>query len=275
MDWIQGQKFWGIADFVFTPKLIAKDDYYKLPNTFSIEKLKLNSIVYTHTQYIPQLFGLLEWFTIGKIIVISHNSDVNVTEDFVSRVPTCVKKWFTTNVNTFNSKIEPIPIGIENDRWFPKLHKKDVMLWRLGEQRGYKNLVYMNHDIQTNLSKRQEPYDLLSDKSWVTTKYGKNGKDFAEYIQNIYEHKFVICPEGNGIDTHRVWETLYMGSIPIVKHDYYSFYDTLPLCIVNKWGELTETSLNLIYDSMQKWKKNDVEELKFEFWKNRILKEIE
>lgn len=34
--------------------------------------------------------------------------------------------------------------------------------------------------------------------------------------------KFVACPRGNGTDTHRFWETLYRGSIPVVKKSSWS-----------------------------------------------------
>lgn len=275
MDWIQGQKFWEIADMVFTPKVVASDDYYNLPNTFNTHKLNNNSIIYTHTMYVKQLFDILELFTSGKIIVISHNSDTNVNDSF--KVPACVKKWFTTNVNTHNPKIESIPIGLENDRWFPKLHKKDQMEWRLGQQRNNKNLVYMNFDIKTNPSKRQEPYDLLKNESWVTTECGnKNGVGFNNYMQNVYEHKFVICPEGNGIDTHRVWETLYMWSIPIVKSNINTtFYRDLPICEVEDWKEVTEDFLQKEYARILNNKYWLWEILFFEHWRDQILKEKE
>ena len=29
-------------------------------------------------------------------------------------------------------------------------------------------------------------------------------------------YKFVVAPLGNGPDSHRIWETLYAGSIPII-----------------------------------------------------------
>ena len=34
--------------------------------------------------------------------------------------------------------------------------------------------------------------------------------------------KFIACPRGNGVDTHRFWEALYRGSIPIVKTSEWS-----------------------------------------------------
>lgn len=38
----------------------------------------------------------------------------------------------------------------------------------------------------------------------------------------IRQHRFVLCPPGNGLDTHRYWEVLYWGSIPIVQASQFS-----------------------------------------------------
>ena len=35
-------------------------------------------------------------------------------------------------------------------------------------------------------------------------------------ISIFNKYKFILCPLGNGVDSHRIWETLYSGSIPIV-----------------------------------------------------------
>ena len=37
------------------------------------------------------------------------------------------------------------------------------------------------------------------------------------YRRILLNYMFVICPEGNGIDTHRMWEALYLRTIPIIK----------------------------------------------------------
>jgi hypothetical protein len=57
--------------------------------------------------------------------------------------------------------------------------------------------------------------------------------------------KLVLCPEGNGVDTHRFWETLYMGGIPVVTKNpmMQSFYDRLPVLQLNSWKDLSDISL--------------------------------
>jgi len=44
------------------------------------------------------------------------------------------------------------------------------------------------------------------------------------YYKLLAEFRYVLCPRGNGIDTHRLWETLYSGSIPIVEQTEWSSY---------------------------------------------------
>lgn len=288
MDWIQGNKFKELANWAYAPKVkqYAKDDYDNLKNTLDLSLLKDGDIIYTHMMYASLLLNIMAHLD-KKFILITHSCDYSV-EDFgmirpdgngkVAQkvyfgLPENLIKWYTKNVNTVNPKIESIPIGLENDWWCVKVHKKEKMIEKLNEPKNYKNLVYMNFKIGTNPEKRQPVYDLLKDKSWVTTRMGSNGVNFDNYIDNIYNHKFVVCPEGNGIDTHRLWETLYMGSIPIVKCDNENcfFYEDLPILIVDEWEELTEDWLDLTHTiySQKIW---NVEKLTFEYWKNKILK---
>jgi len=60
------------------------------------------------------------------------------------------------------------------------------------------------------------------------------------FAQEMNEYKFVACPRGNGIDTHRFWEALYRGSVPIVIASKWSNslkYLDLPLIEVSNWAE--------------------------------------
>jgi hypothetical protein len=53
------------------------------------------------------------------------------------------------------------------------------------------------------------------------------------------KHRFVACPRGNGTDTHRFWETLYRGSIPVVKESVWSRSIAelgLPLIQLGEWS---------------------------------------
>jgi hypothetical protein len=145
------------------------------------------------------------------------------------------------------------------------------MLNKIQQPKSYKNQVYMNFNINTNPGKRELPYNILKNKPWVTVRMGANGQNYDDYLDNIYNHKFVICPEGNGIDTHRIWECLYMGTIPIVSDNINNaFYRGLPICIVDDWGKITEDFLDSSYGVISA-RAVSFEKLTFNYWKNKIL----
>jgi hypothetical protein len=282
--WIQGNQFKTLAKWQYAPARLytghpLRDSYNNIPvndyrymrNTLDFLKLKSDDIIYTHTFYADQLFEKLEKIN-GQFIVITHNADTPA--DFP---PPDNVFWFTTNVAIryngptfgFGSNIRSIPIGIENDFWLKD--KKRKMESLLTKPKRYKNLLYMNHNIKTNPAKRKRPYDLLKGEKYVTAHVGSNGQGFDNYIDNIYNHPFVVCPEGNGLDTHRVWECLYMKTIPIVTRNINnSFYTDLPILFIDDWQEINEKFLHDMFMdmSMRKW---NMDKLNFEYWKNEIV----
>jgi len=59
------------------------------------------------------------------------------------------------------------------------------------------------------------------------------------------EYAFVLAPPGNGPDTHRLWEALVLGCIPIVKRNFLSeFLSDLPVVVVDDWREITAAFLH-------------------------------
>lgn len=261
-----------VADCTFAPDKKHPDDYCNLPNTFTFGRLaKDPCIVYTHTFYVKELFELIDGID-RRFVIITHNSDMNVDDSFV--IPSNVVKWFAQNVNCSNEKIVAIPIGLENDRWFPEVRKKERMLEYMGTPQEYKNLVYMNFNLSTNFAERSACYNALKNKPWVTTNMGHNGSNFIAYLRNIISHKFVACPMGNGLDTHRVWETLYMGSIPIVLRNALSeyLYSFFPVCIVDSWDEVTEELLDAEYRTLKDIELfyDHTEMLQFPYWERLI-----
>jgi len=269
MDFIRGDKFEQIADFVFAPPRKRMDDYSGLQNTFTLDKSKWRDpcLIYTHTFYVNDLFDLIDDLQ-HKFVVITHNCDMNIT----IAPPKNVIRWYAQNVNIIHDRVESIPIGLQNRIWSRYGDKETIMLNKLKETRNYRNLLYINHNVDTNPVKREGIYELFRDKPWVTLDYKtKNFENFDKYIDNIYNHKFVICPEGNGIDTHRIWECLYMGTIPIVEDNINNqfFKYNLPMIVVDEWSDITKEWLNYQKGWMDEWDYSP-QMLTFEYWKNKI-----
>ena len=267
MNIITGEKFIKLSNYIFN--IDGGEDYYNLSSTFDVEKIKDGDIVYTHTHNIKYLFDEIKKID-KKVKIISHNSDHRVKE---FDIPDNIIKWYSQNVCFKHEKLESIPIGLENDLWFVKtFNKKDIFFNKMYDKKNHKNLLYVNHNINTNPKERQKPYQMFSDKKWCSIQNGRNGQNFNNYIDNLYNHKFVLCPEGNGTDTHRTWECLYLNTIPIEKRNINNqFYTELPICFVSEWEEITETFLEKEYTRIVNQKFN-LEKLNFDYWKNKIKK---
>jgi len=270
MKWIQGDKFKTLAKYQYAPDAPEEKSvsaYDNLQNTLDIKALEDMDIIYTHKFYVRQLFQLIR-DVYKRLILITHNSDCNIDDTYL--LPENIIVWHTQNVNTINPRIQSIPIGLENDRWFPQVQKKSKMLEKLKERQNIRNLVYMNHNITTNPIKRLHLYELFKNRVWVTSARGVNGEGFDEYLDNIYNHDFVICPEGNGMDTHRTWECLYMNTIPIEKRNINNqFYTDLPICFVDEWEEVTEDFLKSEWQRINSTNWN-YEKLDFKYWEKWI-----
>lgn len=268
-DFIQGNKFRQIARFQYAPppgcgkrviNAFPPADYRHMVSTLDSRKLNEGDILYTHTFFADYLFEKVT----KPIILITHNADTPADIE----PPDNVLMWYTTNVAIKHDRIRSIPIGLENDYWLKD--KADKMRRKYEDKKDFKNLIYINHNINTNPTKRQKPYDVLKGHKWVTMEQGANGYGFDKYLDNIYNHPFVVCPEGNGIDTHRIWECLYMNTYPVcVRNINNQFYTDLPILFVDDWDEVTEIFLFEAYKEMHT-KKWNLDKLKFSYWENEI-----
>lgn len=96
-----------------------------------------------------------------------------------------------------------------------------------------------------------------------------------EYANLVSDYKFVVCPRGNGIDTHRFWETLYRGSIPIVESsDWARYFQShgIPILIVASFKELLswrESDFLAIW-SKQAQNPSEITGLWPDYWANKI-----
>ena len=64
----------------------------------------------------------------------------------------------------------------------------------------------------------------------------------CENIKLLQRYKFCICPEGNGVDTHRLWEAFYVKTVPILLRSKFSeniqITTKLPMILLDSWKEL-------------------------------------
>jgi hypothetical protein len=60
------------------------------------------------------------------------------------------------------------------------------------------------------------------------------------YIRIANDFKFIAAPRGNGEDTHRFWEALYLNSVPVIRNSVWAKNVQsmgIPCVVVDSWKE--------------------------------------
>jgi hypothetical protein len=254
---------------MFDSNDIITTDKYR--NEFSNLYFKTDCIKYNHP---IQFRNILQHPPLkNQDCIITGHSDYDITDSDVSNYTP--RMWCTVNKNTENPGVFGLPLGITNDCDDSEIHRIygniDCMIQVMNEPKIDKNMVYMNFNISNYPEERQCVYNLLKDYTWVTKGHINNSLEGRTiFLREIRNHTFVLCPRGNGIDTHRLWETLYMGSIPIVKkHTAHSGWIDLPICWIDDWNQISLDFLESEKKRIQS-KNWDLSKLKISYWINII-----
>ena len=82
----------------------------------------------------------------------------------------------------------------------------------------------------------------------------------------------MLSPHGHGLDCHRTWEILLLGSFPVVASSTLnSMYDGLPVVIVNRWEDISYELLLKKARNFELLDPVDVEQrLLFPHWQQRV-----
>lgn len=66
-----------------------------------------------------------------------------------------------------------------------------------------------------NTVERRAVVDVFHSKSWA--RMALKGAHDEDFVELLGQSEFVVCPPGNGLDTHRLWEALACGTIPVLR----------------------------------------------------------
>jgi len=228
-----------------------------------------------------------------RFILVSGDSDLSVPNKALSESDTftllnsqCLIRWFSQNacLNGHN-KFFQIPIGLD----FHTISNNPKHSFKLPQE---SHLPKDQEKILTSIKEESKPFYERTSKIYInfTThndRYAHRksaletiSKDLLEISNNFSERtnkwkemilfSFVLSPFGNGMDTHRTWEALCLGCIPIVKSSTFSqLFEDLPVLIVNDWNEVTRDLLDKTIEDFKERSFN-YEKLHLKYWVNKI-----
>ena len=171
--------------------------------------------LYTH-----MLDHFIHWVFPGldrsiQYVFYLHNSDHAVTDRHKELLTSdIVRHVYAQNIDTTLNldKITLLPIGIANSMWghgdILELYKTLSETYMFGKT----GSIYVNINPRT-YAYRAEVLAKIKDRGEFVL---ASSKPYPEYLRELASYRFCLCLRGNGIDTHRFWESLYLGVIPVI-----------------------------------------------------------
>jgi hypothetical protein len=186
----------------------------------------------------------------GVRIVVAGGADLDFDcntfkdFDFPENVTFFIQHWDCSE----SDHVKLLPIGVEDIS-----RARNGLNWHFtkGKRRAKKvSEILVGPFKITDPSRMQLAKTLLG---LPRIKLLENRKASFIYSSLASKHRFILCPRGAGIDTHRLWESLYRGSIPIVLNSNWSRTLSnygLPIIQVDSWEQIRFIDLDN-YDDVQ------------------------
>lgn len=281
-EFLNGQNFSKIADVIFAINVPNEDlsnfnieDYKIISKNREFTGLKIKNleikngdVVFCNSNYLSLFFKYLERLKkITSITLITSQSDDSVTKKVFTNRPVSITKWYAVNVAFKNECLIPIPLGLANNYSPKNIRINDLKNFKF-EEVDKENKLYINLRKSTNFKERENIENLFTNKDWVVIKEPNLSID--DYIRDLNTYKFIFCPWGNGIDTHRIWEALYCGSIPITKSHIGLSFDSLPIISFENFDNL---SIEQLVTESNKINFNTVP-LNLKYWNDLIRQDV-
>lgn len=247
------------------------------------------SIIFCKTEYLEAAFKAISKIK-NRVILISGNSDGEINKTLTTKMPDNILWWYCQNNVTYNERLKSIPIGLENT--IINKQKKHGAAWDFAKEKIQlltqlvktpsvhqpKRFLYANFNIQTNITHRNPISELCKQQSFIT--WQEPTLNYTEFVNDVLDHEAVLCPAGNGIDTHRLYEILYIGRIPITFKIgnypvYTDLYDKLPVVVLDSVNDLKDKEKIQELIVLAKEKTNELNLIDFNFWRNQILNDAD
>ncbi|CAH1783524.1 unnamed protein product [Owenia fusiformis] len=186
-----------------------------------------------------------------------------------------ILRWYGPNPGITHPKFHPFPLGLqcfEHAQGMLKFHNKygENIKDKLQNNRkrmengDLQKLAVLNfgethpirRTVKTQLCNEKHPYIECQNKLWTNNVTEENGRLSLLY-ESLSKYPFWVAPRGNGLDTHRIWEALYVGSIPIVQRSLLDpLFKDLPVLLIDNYEDLTEKQLK---DTLIKFSEMDID----------------
>ena len=235
---------------------------------------RAGSCVYCKVDHLIGLFDQIRQVR-NRVVLVSSESDRPITKEFLERCPPQIAHWFSTNIQVEDDRLSGLPLGLANSYCHITL-KAPLIAAHSRPFAGRSRWLYVNFRTTSNPAVREpvmHHFRCLRNSDWLTVQEG--GLGFETFLDEMTSHRFALCPPGNGIDTHRLWEALYSRTIPVaLAHPAMDAFRDLPILFVEDFRQLTRDSLAREYERITSSQWN-CQKLFLPWWRDRIREQKE
>lgn len=250
-----------------TFRAFSKHIYDETTGYLNPKAVKHGDTIFVNGDILENFFNTYHREIDQQYILIVHNTDCslpgNQCAHFLDDPKLIV--MFVQNMDRNHPKLKGLPIGLANYHWphgktqlVSSMRSRGVLL-----EREVINKAYLNFLVDTNASIRRPIWDFFVSQSFCMP---AQRRTHAQYLEDMHHCRFVISPRGNGIDCHRHWEALLMGSIPVMKRSSIDYlFEDLPVILVDDWSQVNEQFLEKEYAALMS-KNFKYEKLYAQYW---------
>jgi hypothetical protein len=250
--YLSGDGFASLADFVFSES--KQNDFHTIGPA---------KILFVPSHLFEKFLDASRGVDFKGKILILGNSDRNFEkkpkefEEFLAVY--CQNASFE-----LSEQVKVLPIGLENLKLaasgFKFFHKPSTFNQEI--QKVLFPPMSPTNQIRTKLIDEVESkLELFDYKPIRLARYS--------YFKLLKKYKFIFVCEGNGFDSHRLWEVLYQGSFPVVLKTPWSenlMPLNLPILYVNSLRELSLESITNHYKRHFEFRPAHLEILWLDYW---------
>lgn len=114
----------------------------------------------------------------------------------------------------------------------------------------------------------------------INSKHRESDKRLA-FWHHLTDHAFSLAPAGFGTDTHRLWESLHMGCVPItLRSTLDGLYSQFPIILLDSWNDLFKPGAldKFKREIISRFGENPfneqvVRKLSIEYWRSLVLED--
>lgn len=188
----------------------------------------------------------------APFVLVTTDGDASVPEDFRTKTVAAILgspwlvRWHSQNVTgRGDPRIVPFPIGLDlhTPRLFTSSVRLAALMNRLRATRtpaGDMPLtVFSDLRLSAGIAPRRAATEALQGIPHVVEQRRRVSQ--TAIWQCYAGHPFVASAPGNGLDCHRTWEALYLGSIVVMKRSALDpLFEGLAVALIDDWGEVRD-----------------------------------